>query len=184
MTNYTTTLYWRGHDIETLADIVDKDLRVLFVGINPSCVSVQEGHYHRGLLGKQLWKLLVQHGILPQPDPGTFHDELLLEHHLGITDLVKVPSARADGLDQVDIDYGRGELHQKIRDLRPKIVCSVYKRALRELCGTSFRNQWGNLGREFEGSALFALPFPYQRTEFVVSHMRSLKDAIGGASHD
>ena len=48
MTNYKTTLNWRGHDIETLADIVDKDLRVLFVGINPSCVSVQEGHYHRG----------------------------------------------------------------------------------------------------------------------------------------
>ena len=45
---HKTVLRWRGREIETLADIVDVDLLVLFVGLNPSPVSVARGHYHQG----------------------------------------------------------------------------------------------------------------------------------------
>lgn len=106
MTSHRATTDWRGEKIETLADIVVADLDVLFVGLNPSPVSVARGHYHQGTLGQQFWKLLVDHTILPVPKPGGFHDDLLLRNRLGITDIVKRPSRRAN-LDLADIEYGR-----------------------------------------------------------------------------
>jgi len=74
---------WRGREVETLADIVAPDLRALFVGLNPSPVSVAAGHYHQGRLGKQFWQLLVSYGVLTQPSPGQFHDDSLLSRGLG-----------------------------------------------------------------------------------------------------
>jgi len=107
---HKTVLRWRGREIETLADIVDVDLLVLFVGLNPSPVSIAQGHYHQGRLGQRFWRMLVEHQVLPPPDPGHFHDDLLLAHRMGITDLVKVPSRRADGLDPADVSEGRAIL--------------------------------------------------------------------------
>lgn len=176
--SYIAFVRWRGARVETLADIVDDGLVVLFVGLNPSLVSVARGHYHQGRLGQQFWRQLVAHRILPQPGSGQFHDQLLVANRLGITDLVKVPSARADSLDAADIAYGRRQLRKKIRDLKPKIVCSVYKGALEELCEARFTNQWGPLDARVEGSRLFIMPFPYRPKHEVSRHMRQLRRSI------
>ena len=184
MTSHRTIVRWRGADVQTLADIIDKDLIILFVGLNPSPVSVGKGHYHQGRLGQQFWKLLVNHRILPQPTPGQFHDELLLANRFGITDIVKVPSARADTLDPADVDYGRTVLRKKIEDLKPGIVCSVYKKALERLLETKFKNQWGLVNERVGDSSIFILPFPYKSAEHIDFHMRQLSALLGRSRHD
>jgi hypothetical protein len=45
MTSYRTTLTWRGTRCRTLADILAPNLACVFVGLNPSIVSVDKGHY-------------------------------------------------------------------------------------------------------------------------------------------
>ena len=42
--------------IETLADLPPLRDRLLFVGLNPSPVSVEAGHYHQGRLGRTFWR--------------------------------------------------------------------------------------------------------------------------------
>jgi len=175
---HRTVLLWRGRRIESLADIVDVDLLVLFVGLNPSPVSVAQGHYRQGRLGQRFWRMLVEHQVLPPPDPGHFHDDLLLAHRMGITDLVTVPSRRADSLDPADVSEGRTILRRKIAELRPQIVCSVYKRALEELCEIRLANRWGLVDETMGDSKLFVLPFPYRSHALARAYMAQLRKLV------
>lgn len=175
---HRTVLLSRGRQIETLDDIIDFNLLILFVGLNPSPVSVARGHYHQGRLGQRFWRLLVEHQVLPPPHPGDFHDDLLLERRMGITDLVKVPSRRADSLDPADVSEGRTILKRKIAELRPQIVCSVYKRALEELCEIRLTNRWGLVDETLGDSKLFVLPFPYRSHALTRAHMAQLRKLL------
>ena len=183
MRGYAVTATWRGRKVRTFKDIVKPHLTLLFVGLNPSPVSVAKGHYHQGRLGQRFWKLLTDHRLLPIPAPGEFHDDLLLAHGFGITDLVKVPSARADALDPIDVEHGRRMLRLKIMTLKPSIVCSVYKSGLQKLTGLDLRNQWGLLEEGIGESRLFVLPFPYQSSVLIRKHMKHLRRLLGVA-HD
>ncbi len=184
VTFYKAMVPWRNGEIESLRDIIADDLCVLFVGLNPAPVSVEKGHYHQGRRGKQFWNLLTRNCFMPEPLPGEFHDDLLLENSLGITDLVKTPSKSAKRLDVEDIKYGRTELRRKIRKYKPKVVCSVYKSALEKLCEQKFTNQWGLLDEQIGDSTLFALPFPQLPPEEVARHMQELRKLIGKDCHD
>ena len=181
---YRAIVPWRDEEVETLADIVDDGLLILFVGLNPALISVERCHYHQGRLGKQFRNLLTRNCIMPEPSPGAFHDDLLLENSLGITDLVKRPSKSAKDLKAEDIKYGRDELRRKIRKYKPKVVCSVYKSALEKLCEKKFTNQWGLLDEQIGDSILFALPFPFRPREEVDRYMRELRELIGKDCHD
>ena len=50
---------------ETLADLPPKRDRLLFIGLNPSPVSVAAGHYHQGRLGQTFWRRLMTVRIIP-----------------------------------------------------------------------------------------------------------------------
>lgn len=165
---------WRGIEIATLRDIMPEQMAVLFVGLNPSLVSVAAGHYHQGRLGKRFWAVLETYGILPHPPAGMFHDDLLEERGFGITDLAKLPTARAAGLTREDIELGRDSLLEKIGHRSPKIVCSVYKSVLETLLGHKLPG-FGLMRATIGSSRLFALPFPYRPREQVETHMREFK---------
>jgi len=173
MTSHRVIINWRGEEIETLADIVKEDLEVLFVGLNPSPVSVARGHYHQGRLGQQFWKLLVDHQILPAPGPSEFHDDFLLRNGFGITDIVKRPSKRAD-LDPTDLEYGRVLLADKINYLEPRIVCSVYKTAIEAVSGQKLKNIWGPTNLRLGKSVVFILPFPYRPADEIKAYAGQL----------
>lgn len=168
---------WRGVEISTLKDIIPDPLTVLFVGLNPSPVSVAAGHYHQGRLGKRFWALLEAFGILPQPPAGVYHDDLLEERGFGITDLAKLPTGRATGLTQDDIELGKEVLLEKILGLRPRIVCSVYKSVLQTLLGHKLPS-FGLMRETIGESRLFALPFPYRPREQVKKHMTEFRTLL------
>lgn len=165
VTDYTTTLTWRGQPCETLADILAPNLICVFVGLNPSPVSVAAGHYMRGTLGRQFWAMLDQYHILPLPTDGRLPDEVLLENGFGFTDLAKCPSARAVSLTREDIDEGRDQLRAKVGKCRPRILCSVYKSTIERLMDRRYPNQYGLLSDRFGDTLLFAAPFPYKPVE-------------------
>ncbi|HEY6058938.1 MAG TPA: hypothetical protein VIV06_12970, partial [Candidatus Limnocylindrales bacterium] len=47
---HRVTILADGRPLETLADLPPVRGRLLFVGLNPSPVSVEAGHYHQGRL--------------------------------------------------------------------------------------------------------------------------------------
>jgi TDG/mug DNA glycosylase family protein len=168
---------WRGIEIPTLRDIIPDPLIILFVGLNPSPVSVAAGHYHQGRLGKRFWAMLQAFGLLPAPEPGDYHDDLLEERGFGITDLAKLPTPRATGLTREDTELGREVLLEKILRLRPRIVCSVYKSVLETLVGHKLPG-FGGMRETIGESRLFALPFPYRPRQQVEEHMTELRALV------
>jgi TDG/mug DNA glycosylase family protein len=181
MTSYRTTETWLGRKCETLADILAPGLVCVFVGLNPSVVSVEAGHYLAGTLGRQFWRLLITHGILPEPQNGAFVDETLLANGFGITDLAKRPSPRANALTREDFEAGRAMLLHKIERFQPKIVCSVYRKPLEVLMGRKYTHRFGLLGDRIGETLLFAAPFPYRPAEQVRKYVPQLRELIAEA---
>src|SRR6266545_3731186 len=83
-----------GHSTEALADLPPLRDRLLFVGLNPSPVSVEAGHYHQGRLGRTFWRRLMLAAVLPPATPIETADDALVAAGHGITDLLKTPSPR------------------------------------------------------------------------------------------
>jgi TDG/mug DNA glycosylase family protein len=181
--DHRATLILDGIPVATLADLPSEPGRLLFVGLNPSPVSVAAGHYHQGRLGRQLWRRLVDATILPPAtDPETADDALVAGGH-GITDLLKLPTAR-DRADDAALRAGVGPLWQKVAVWRPGAVVFVYKRAAEACAGRRLPEPWGLLeGLALAARPCFLMPGPYAPRADVsagLNVIRNLRSAIGG----
>lgn len=166
---------WMGKKYHSLKDIIGKKLDILFVGLNPSIVSVEAGHYHWGILGRRFWQTIIRGGIL-KPEAGRYNDELLLRQNMGITDIVKRPTRGCEDLTREDFEEGRRILYQKITGYKPKIVCSIYKRAMEELLSTKFTNLDGlqdtyRIGR----SRIFIMAPAFKPPDYRFKNIQELK---------
>jgi TDG/mug DNA glycosylase family protein len=165
--SHRTTIVVAGRRIETLADLPPLRNRLLFVGLNPSPVSVSAGHYHQGRLGQTFWRRLIGAGILPKGTAIETADDALMAAGHGITDLLKLPSAR-DTASDADLTAGVGALWQKIAIWRPAAIVFVYKRAASIAAGRPLAEKWGQLaGVALAGRPCFLMPGPYAPREEV-----------------
>jgi TDG/mug DNA glycosylase family protein len=164
---HRTTTIVEGEPVQTLADLPPGRDGLLFVGLNPSPVSIEAGHYHQGRLGRTFWRRITAAGILPAGTPVETADDALLAAGHGITDLIKRPSARDEASD-AELTAGVGPLWQKIALWRPGAVVFIYKRAATIAAGRPLSEPWGQLaGVALAGRPCFLLPGPYAPTESV-----------------
>lgn len=171
----------RGQRTETLADLPPSRDRLLFVGLNPSPVSVEAGHYHQGRLGRTFWRRLMLAGVLPPATPIESADDALVAAGHGITDLLKEPTPRDEASDAA-LTAGVGPLWQKIAIWRPAAVVFVYKRAASICAGRPLSESWGQLaGVALAGRPCFLMPGPYAPAEEVdqgLNFLRNLAAAL------
>jgi TDG/mug DNA glycosylase family protein len=183
MPDHRATLILDGLPVETLADLPPEPGRLLFVGLNPSPVSVKAGHYHQGRLGRRFWGRLVTATILPAGTPPETADDALVAAGHGITDLLKLPSPRDDA-DDATLRAGVGPLWQKIAVWRPAAVVFVYKRAAEACAGRRVPEPWGQVdGLALAARPCFLMPAPFAAAEDVdegLNFLRNLRSAIGG----
>jgi double-stranded uracil-DNA glycosylase len=173
---HLTSIEVDGHNVDTLADLPPLRDRLLFVGLNPSPVSVEAGHYHQGRLGQTFWRRLMTAGVLPQGTPIETADDALLAAGHGITDLIKAPTARDEASDALLIT-GVGPLWQKIALWRPGAVVFIYKRAATIAAGRELKESWGQLvGVALAGRPCFLMPGPYAPTEQVDEGLNLLRN--------
>jgi TDG/mug DNA glycosylase family protein len=170
-----------GLAVETLADLPPMRNRLLFVGLNPSPISVAAGHYHQGRLGRTFWRRLMLAGVLPPATPIETADDALLAAGHGITDLLKSPTARDVALD-AELTAGVGPLWQKIALWRPGAVVFIYKRAASISAGRALTETWGQLrGVALAGRPCFLMPGPYAPVDQVdqgLNFLRNLAAAL------
>src|SRR3954452_15711616 len=131
-----------GVTVETLADLPPLRDRLLFVGLNPSPVSVAAGHYFQGRLGRAFWGRLMVAEILPGDTPIETADDALAALGHGLTDLLKVPSPRDDATDAV-LRAGVGPLWQKVAIWRPAAIVFVWKRVAEIVAARPLAEPWG-----------------------------------------
>jgi double-stranded uracil-DNA glycosylase len=165
-----------GVPVETLADLPPLRDRLLFVGLNPSPVSVAAGHYFQGRLGRTFWKRLIRSEILPpDTDIDTADDALVAAGH-GVTDLHKRPSPRDDASDAT-LRAGVGPLWQKVALWRPAAVVFVWKRVAETAAGRRLAEPWGQLeGVALGGRPCFLMPGPYAPTEEVDAGLNLIRN--------
>lgn len=176
--SHRITLRIGAHDVETLADLPPARGGLLFVGLNPSPLSVAAGHYHQGTLGRRFWGRLGETGILPADTPAEIADDALVAAGHGITDLIKLPTAR-DTASDATLTAGVGALWQKIAIWRPAAVVFIYKRAAEIAAGRAVAEPWGHLpGVALAGRPCFLMPGPYAPVAEVLAGLNLLRNLV------
>ena len=174
--SHRTTIEVGGIGTDTLADLPPTRDGLLFVGLNPSPVSVEAGHYHQGRLGHRFWSRLMQVGIIPAGTDLALADDALVAAGHGITDMIKRPSARDEASDE-ELRHGVGPLWQKIALWRPGAVVFIYKRAAQIAAGRPLAEPWGRIEDvALAGRPCFLMPGPYASTEQVDEGLNLLRN--------
>ncbi len=170
-----------GRTVDTLVDLPPLRDGLLFIGLNPSPVSVAAGHYHQGRLGRTFWRRLMLAGVLPPATPVETADDALVAAGHGITDLLKLPTPR-DVATAAQLSAGVGPLWQKIALWRPAAIVFIYKRAAEASAGRTLSEPWGQLpGVALAGRPCFLMPGPYASVEQVdqgINFLRNLAAAL------
>lgn len=140
-----------------------RDLRLLFVGINPGLwTAVAQAHFAHP--GNRFFKALYLAGITPKAldvrhgfDAGS--RRALVERGIGITNLVNRATARADELAAPELRAGARRLTDRIARWQPRVVAVVGIGAYR----TAFRRPNAEVGpqsKPWAGAEVWALPNP------------------------
>jgi len=119
--DFTTPEFTTGEEFETLPDYLQPGLDIVFIGLNPSSISVREGHYFANPRNR-FWTALNRSDLVTvQLSPAL--DKQLMDHGIGLTDLIKRPTSQASGLNVADYREGAPILKAKLLDYQPAIAC-------------------------------------------------------------
>jgi TDG/mug DNA glycosylase family protein len=162
--NQKSSMPWKPTKDQILAarnkrvpDLISKDLIVLFVGINPGLYTAAIGR-HFGRPGNRFWPALYAGGFTPRLFT-PFESSLLLDLHLGITNVVERATARADELTDDEIRAGGKRLETKVKRWRPTVVAFVGIGPYRIVSGNK-RASVGLQADRFGGRHTWVLPNP------------------------
>ncbi|HEU5302019.1 MAG TPA: uracil-DNA glycosylase family protein [Acidimicrobiia bacterium] len=144
----------RATRARTLPDFVGPGMRVLVCGLNPSEVAADRGVGFAGR-GNRFWPAALASGLVTRDrDPR----HALRVHGVGMTDLVKRASPRADGLGADEYRAGAERLERLVRWLEPAVVCFAgltgYRTAIDRTAGP------GPVPGGFAGAAAYVMPNP------------------------
>ena len=147
----------RAYQDKTVPDVIGPGLRAVFCGINPSLSSAADG-VHFATPGNRFWPSLHRAGLTPRLlSPG--ENEELLQHGLGVTNLVARATASAAELADDEYPAGVALLERKCKKYQPKAVAVLGIGAFR----TGFGLKKATLGPQdvtLGPTRLYVLPNP------------------------
>ncbi len=138
-------------------------LRLLFVGINPGLwTAAVQTHFARP--GNRFYPALLEAGIIERPiDPSAGMTDADRDYFrargIGITNVVRRATARADELSDDELREGGRQLVETVERARPRVVAVAGITAYR----TAFGRRKATLGRQDEtlgGAELWVTPNP------------------------
>ena len=144
-------------------DLIGPDVRLLFVGINPGLwTAATQTHFAHPV--NRFYPALLKSGIIDRPiDQATGMDDddrdYLRSRGIGITNLVRRATARADELDADELREGGERLARLVAETRPVVVAVLGITAYR----SAFGQKKAIVGRQPEdlgGAQLWVVPNP------------------------
>jgi TDG/mug DNA glycosylase family protein len=165
---------------KTLPDVIGRNLRVLFCGINPGLYTAAVGH-HFARPGNRFWPALFKSGFTDRL-LSPFEEHELLESRLGISNVVPHATATAAELTKEDFIAGGRTLALKVKKYQPRVVAILGVGAYR----TAFARPKAIIGEQSEGihsARVWVLPNPsglnanYQLPD-LVRLFRSLRESV------
>lgn len=154
---------YRDAEVPDLLPGPGQELRLLFVGINPGLwTAATQTHFAHP--GNRFYPALLRAGVLTRAvDPAAgMNDkdrEHLRERGIGITNLVRRATARADELTADELREGGDRLLATIARTRPVVVAVAGITAYRQAFGVR-KAQSGEQPEPVEGARLWVVPNP------------------------
>jgi double-stranded uracil-DNA glycosylase len=144
----------RATRLRTLPDTVGPGMRALLVGLNPSLYSADAGvAFARP--GNRFWPAALAAGLVTRDrDPL----DALCAHRVGMTDLVKRATARADEVSSEEFRAGAARVVALVEWLAPASVCFVGLSGYRIAVDRSAVAGWQPL--RFGGAPTYVMPNP------------------------
>ncbi len=140
-----------------LRDVIAPGLDVLFCGINPSLTSAARGH-HFARPGNRFWPAIHRAGLTPRL-MGPEEDMELLDHGLGVTNVVDRPTRTAAELSREELRDGAAALDELVARYRPRVLAVLGITAYR----LGFDRPRATIGLQPErvgGAATWVVPNP------------------------
>ena len=168
-----------------LPDILARNLRVVFCGINPGLTSATLGHHFAGR-SNRFWKTIHLAGFTPE-EIAPEHSESILHYGCGLTTAVARPTSRAEELSQDEFARAAAGLSAKIARYSPGYVAFLGKAAFAAIFRLKVV-EWGRQDILLGGSKTWVLPNPSGLNrafslDELVSAYRELCVALGRASN-
>lgn len=104
----------------TLEDILEPDLDLVVVGINPSLTAAHRGRYYAGP-GNHFYKLLHASELVPR-FVSFEEDKKLLNYKIGLTNIVARATRSSADLKKSEIKKGSEIVREKLKIFKPKIA--------------------------------------------------------------
>jgi TDG/mug DNA glycosylase family protein len=138
----------------TLPDFVDAGMRLLLCGLNPSEYAADAGvGFARP--GNRFWPAALKAGLVSR-DRDPIH--ALVEHGVGMTDLCKRATPRADELSKDEYAEGFARVERLVRWLKPGAVCFIGLAGWRAIVDR--RAVAGEQPDGFGGAPAYVMPNP------------------------
>ncbi|WP_457206655.1 mismatch-specific DNA-glycosylase [Nocardioides sp. P5_C9_2] len=144
-------------------DLLGPGLRLLFVGINPGLWTAATGTHFAHPVNR-FYPALLEAGILERRiDPAAGMTEadrdLVRSRGIGITNIVRRATARADELTRDELRLGAVELTALVEETRPRVVAVAGITAYRQAFGVP-RAVVGEQPETLGGARLWVVPNP------------------------
>ena len=170
--------------IQSLPDVLEPGLSVVFCGINPGLRAASTGHHFAGR-GNRFWRVRHLAGFTPQqilPED----DHTLLRYGCGLTAVVPRATAQAAELSRSEIELAGDAFRRKIEQFAPRHVVFLGKMAVSALCGTR-DIEWGRQAKPFGGACAWVVPNPSGLNrafglDALVSAYREVRVAVASTS--
>ena len=140
-----------------IEDVIDYNLKVLFVGINPGLYTAAVGH-HFGRPGNRFWKAVFEAGITDKLLHPSQQKELF-KFGYGITNLVNRATVGASEVTKEEFIKGGKILLGKIIKYKPRWVAFVGIEAYRKAYGRPSAKV-GYQKEKIKGANIWVLPNP------------------------
>lgn len=173
-----------AQSFQSLPDIIEPGLSVIFCGINPGIRAASTGRHFAGR-GNRFWRAVHLAGFTPdelRPED----DRTFLQYECGLTTAVARPTARAGELSREEIKAAASAFERKIERYEPRFIAFLGKMAISGMSGKR-DIQWGLQAETFGGAPAWVLPNPsglnraYSLDALVIAY-RELRVAIASSS--
>ena len=167
--------------LKLVNDHIKENLKILFVGFNPSIRSSETGH-HFANPNNRFWRILHDAGLTTRKFDAA-EDAMLLDLGMGITNIVARPTKAADEITKEEYKEGKEILRNKIEQLKPRVVCFVGKGVYQEYSGMK-NVPWGRQEKPVvPGTIDFVAPsssgLVRMKVDEIVGIYKKLEEIIG-----
>ena len=119
-----------------------QDMKVLFIGFNPSLTSYERGFNYAGR-NNRFYRVLFESGLTRRLYSPEESPQLLEDYDYGFTNIVTRPTRRSDELSLAEYREGTPILQAKLQKYHPQVACFVGKGVYQQFTRRQSPIPWG-----------------------------------------